>query len=234
MIPVERLLYKIDLKLNKVSSDQNQFISDEDKLIALNEAQLRLIKSKVDTKKELGFEAFRSRYEDLQDLVVQYEEVSPTKTTEILPSYQIDLKLLSNNYYLPVDIIALANRGECTNREIYVTRIVKHSDLTTLMRNTHYNPNFLYQESLAVISNSKLIVYSDDFEITKILFSYLRYPRQIDIEGYIHLDGTQSVTQNCELGEDLEDELLELTIIELGFDTQNNEAAQAAQIKKEI
>lgn len=234
MIPVERLLYKIDLKLNKVSSDQNQFISDEDKLIALNEAQLRLIKSKVDTKQELGFEAFRSRYEDLQDFIVQYEEVSPTKTTEILPSYQIDLKLLSNNYYLPVDIIALANKGKCTGREIYVTRIVKHSDLTTLMRNTHYSPNFLYQESLAVISNSKLIVYSDDFTITKILLSYLRYPKQIDIEGYIHLDGTESVNQDCELGEDLEDELLELTIIELGFDTQNNEAAQAAQIKKEI
>lgn len=234
MISTEKLLYKIDLKLNKVASDQNQFIADEDKLVALNEAQLKLIKGKIDNKLGLGFESFRSRYEELQDLIVQYEEVSPTKTTEVLPSFKINLNNLSGKYYLPVDIIALADKGGCKNREIYVRKMVKHSDLTTLIRNTNYNPSFIYQETLSTVSGNNLIVYSGDFTINKILFSYLRFPKEMDIEGYIHLDGTESITQDCELSEELEDELLNLTVIELGFDISDNNIAQAEQIKRNL
>jgi len=235
MIPITKLLYQIDLNLNKVASDQNQFIADEDKILALNRSQLKLIKSKIEGNKiGLGFDAFRTRYEELQDLIVQYEEVSPTKTSEVLPSYQIDLNSLKNKYYQPVDIIALADKGNCKNRQIFVTRIVKHSDLTTLMNNSNYNPNFIYQESLAVISSNKLIVYSGDFTINKILLSYLRFPKEMDIEGYIHLDGTESTNQDCELTEELEDELLNLTIIELGFDISDNNTAQAAQVKQNL
>lgn len=229
MIPILRLLHRIDSKLNKVASLQNQYIPDEEKILSLNEAQQRLLKKKINQNNvyQLGFDSFRSRYEQLQNLVIQYEEVLPTKTMEVLPSYQIDLTQLKNNYYLPIDIIAIANRGNCTNREIYTNRVVKHSDLTTLIRNNHYKPDFLYQESLSVISGDKLIVYSGDFTITKILFSYLRFPKPVDIEGYIHLDGTESINQDCELGEELEDELLALAIECIAYSITDYQTAQA-------
>ena len=48
MIPVDSLLYKIDQKLNKLSTNEHQQIPLEDKILSLNEAQIKLIKQKVD------------------------------------------------------------------------------------------------------------------------------------------------------------------------------------------
>lgn len=47
MIPVDSLLYKIDQKLNKLSTNEHQEIPVEDKILALNEAQIKLIKQKL-------------------------------------------------------------------------------------------------------------------------------------------------------------------------------------------
>lgn len=231
MIPVVRLLYGIDLKLNKLASTVNQSIPIENKIIALNEAQLRLIKKKVNVNNlyQIGFDGFMSRYEDLQNLVVPYEIVIPTKTSETLPSYSFSVEDLKNKYYLPVDIIVKATKGECKNHSLFVPRLTKHGDLTTRVNNPHYKPSFAYQETLAVMSSNKLIVYSDDFTIDSVHFSYLRYPKKIDIEGYIDFDGEESVNQNCELPEYLEDELLELTVMELGLSTENPAGQTALQ-----
>ena len=75
MIPVDSLLYKIDQKLNKLSTNEHQQIQLEDKILALNEAQIKLIKQKVDglsVTSGLGMDAFKKRYEDLQSLIMNY------------------------------------------------------------------------------------------------------------------------------------------------------------------
>ena len=75
MIPIDSLLYKIDQKLNKLSTSEHQQIQLEDKILALNEAQIKLIKQKVDcasTARGEGLDAFKKRYEDLQNLVEDY------------------------------------------------------------------------------------------------------------------------------------------------------------------
>ena len=74
MIPVDSLLYKIDQKLNKLSTNIHQQINLEDKILALNEAQIKLIKQKVDgfsVVSGMGLDAFKKRYEDLQSLVLR-------------------------------------------------------------------------------------------------------------------------------------------------------------------
>src|ERR1044072_9779084 len=79
MISIDSLLYKIDQKLNKLSSNEHQAIALEDKILALNEAQIKLIVQKVDgepTNSGLGLDAFRKRHEDLQNLIVEYNHQS--------------------------------------------------------------------------------------------------------------------------------------------------------------
>lgn len=234
MIPIERLIYKIDYKLNKLASNRHQEIPIEDKLLALNEARIRLLKKKVNQNNlyRLGLDAFKSRYQDLQSLITDYEEVNIQKTTQVLTSYDFKVKDLKNKYHLPIDIVVLAKKGKCENHKVYVKRIVKHGDLTTQLNNPHYSPSFSYQEALATMSEDNVTIYTgDDFEITKAYFSYIRYPIEMDFEGYVRMDGTDSQTVDCDFPEYLEDELLELAIIELGFNTENLNAAQAAQQK---
>lgn len=232
MIPTERLLYKIDWKLNKVGSGNHQNIPLPDKILALNEAQIRLVKKKVNINNlyQVGFDGMRTRYQDLQNLVVPYEELQVTKTKEVYSSYQADIEKLKQKYYMPVEVIVVGSKGDCKERALNVPRLTKHSDISTTLNNTHLQPSFKFQETVAVVSSNNLIIYANDpegeFKVDKVLVSYLRYPKSIDFEGYVGFDGKSSQTVNCELPDYLEDELLSLAVAELANITGNQYSAQ--------
>lgn len=234
MIPITQLLYKIDQRLNKLSSTAHQSIPDTDKILALNEAQIKLIKKKVDTNNNYGihFDGFRKRYQDLQHLVMPHEELPATVTTSLLGSYSIELADLQETFMFPVDIFTVCSKGTCSERTVWVEALAKHSDVTTLLVNEFYKPSFEYQLTFAVIGSDKLVVYTDDtFVIKTIHTSYIRYPHNMDVAGYTRFDGTDSEDVDCELPAYLEDELLDITVQDLALNTENQAAAQASQIR---
>jgi hypothetical protein len=57
----------------------------------------------------------------------------------------------------------------------------------------------------------------------------MRYPKYIDKAGYVKLDGTNSVDENCELNSYLEDELVDLAVQDLAGYTENAGAMSTAQ-----
>jgi hypothetical protein len=234
MIPVDSLLYKIDQKLNKLSTNSHQQIPLEDKILALNEAQIKLIKQKLDSNNVLrgGMDAFKKRYEDLQKLVEAYDnhELLLEETDRNLHKYVAALDTLNPGMMFYIDSYVLADKGLCTDRIIWVNRdLTKHADVPTLLNNSNYKPSFEYQETFCIISSDQIAVFTDGtFTPKKINVSYLRYPDYIDKEGYVKLDGTDSVNQNCELKNYLEDELVDLTVQALAMYTDNPGAAQSA------
>lgn len=238
MISVDSLLYKIDQKLNKLSTNEHQAIQREDKILALNEAQIKLIIQKVDgfsTPSGLGLGAFRKRYEDLQNLIVDYN-VNPLdleKADENLNQYNADLSNLDPAFLFYIDAYVLADKGRCKNRKIWINRdLAKHGDVQFILNNNHYKPSFEYQETFNTITSDKINIYTDGtFTPTKIFISYLRYPKYIDKAGYTNLDGEASVDQDCELESYLEDELVDLAVQNLAIYTENPSAVQGAQLR---
>ena len=238
MIPVDSLLYKIDQRLNKLSTNEHQQIQLEDKILALNEAQIKLIKQKVDgqsTVSGLGLDAFKKRYEDLQSLVVTYNN-QPLKLkikNKELNQWAAGLHQLSPKYMFYVDSYVLADKGKCKDRKIWINRdLAKHSDLQFILNNEHYKPSFEYQETFNFLSSDEINIFTDGtFTPTKIFITYMRYPVYIDKSGYIKFDGTPSIDQDCELEAYLEDELLDLTVENLAMYTENQSAVQNAAIR---
>jgi hypothetical protein len=233
MIPVDSLLYKIDQKLNKLSTNEHQQIPLEDKILALNEAQIKLIKQKVDgqsTVSGLGLDAFKKRYEDLQKLVVSYKDLSLVLKNPKLNQWSADLSLLTPKYMFYVDSYVIATKGLCVDRQIWINKdLSKHGDLSLLLNNDNYKPSFEYQETFNSLSSNEMSIYTDGtFTPTKLWVSYMRYPVYIDKVGYIRFDGTASINTNCELEEYLEDELLDLTVQNLAMYTENQSAVQMA------
>jgi hypothetical protein len=238
MIPVDSLLYKIDQKLNKLSTNIHQQINLEDKILALNEAQIKLIKQKVDgfsVVSGMGFDAFKKRYEDLQSLVVNYAHQPLTLT---LKNTQLNqwfgyLHELNPKYMFYIDSYVLADKGVCKDRKIWINKdLAKHGDLSLLLNNNHYKPSFEYQETFNFISSDEISIFTDGtFTPSKIYISYMRYPIYIDKEGYVRLDGTDSINQDCELELYLEDELVDLTVQNLAMYTENAAAVQSAQFR---
>ena len=233
MIPVDSLLYKIDQKLNKLSTNEHQQIPLEDKILALNEAQIKLIKQKVDgqsTVSGLGLDAFKKRYEDLQKLVVNYKDLSLVLKNAKLNQYAADLSLLTPKYMFYVDSYVIATKGLCVDRQIWINKdLSKHGDLSLLLNNDHYKPSFEYQETFNSLSSNEMSIYTDGtFTPSKLWVSYMRYPVYIDKVGYIRFDGTASTNVDCELELYLEDELLDLTVQNLAMYTENQSAVQMA------
>ncbi len=235
MIPVDSLLYKIDQKLNKLSTNEHQQIALEDKILALNEAQIKLIKQKVDgfsTASGLGADAFKKRYEDLQSLVVAYNdgELPLTEKNHELNQWTANVHDLDPKYMFYVDSYVLADKGRCQDRKLWINRdLSKHGDLQYCLNNVHYKPSFEYQETFNSISSDEISIFTDGtFTPTKIYISYFRYPVYINKSGYIMLDGEESTDQDCELELYLEDELLDLTVQNLAMYTENMSAVETA------
>jgi len=237
MIPVDSLLYKIDQKLNKLSSNSHQQIALEDKILSLNEAQLKLIKQKIDSNNTLkgGMDAFKKRYEDLQKLVENYIDHPLDLVLEDahLNKWHANIGGISPGFMFYVDAYIIADKGHCKNRIIYInTDLAKHSDITILLNNNNYKPSFEYQETFSVISSDQIGIFTDGtFTPKKLYLSYVRYPKYIDKEGYIKLDGNASVNQDSELKNYLEDESVDLTVQALAMYTDNPTAAEAAQVR---
>lgn len=238
MIPVDSLLYKIDQRLNKLSTNEHQQIQLEDKILALNEAQIKLIKQKVDgfsTLSGLGLDSFKKRYEDLQSLVVNYinGELPLTVKNKEINQWTAYLHELSPKYMFYIDSYVLADKGRCKGRKIWINRdLAKHGDLQFILNNDHYKPSFEYQETFNFISSDEISIFTDGtFTPSKIYISYMRYPVYIDKSGYIKFDGTPSVDQDCELETYLEDEILDLTVQNLAMYTENQAAVQSSQMR---
>jgi len=238
MIPVDSLLYKIDQKLNKLSTNEHQQIQLEDKILALNEAQIKLIKQKVDgfsVVNRLGFDAFKKRYEDLQNLVINYinQPLTLTLSNPELNQWDADITQLLPKYMFYVDSYVMADKGKCKGRKIWINKdLGKHGDLALLLNNEHYKPSFEYQETINSLSSNTISIYTDGTFTPKTLnVMYMRYPVYINKAGYTMLDGSPSTNQDCELEEYLEDEILDLTVQNLAMYTENASAVQSAQFR---
>ena len=238
MIQVDSLLYKIDQKLNKLASNTHQEIQLEDKILALNEAQIKLIKQKVDGFSSLtgmGLDSFKKRYEDLQKLILDYNAtpLSLKLVDKKLNQYKASLKKLNPKYMFYIDSYVLADKGKCKDRIVWINKdLAKHGDVSLLLNNTNYKPSFEYQETFNLISSDDISIFTDGtFTPKKLFLAYMRYPLYIDKEGYTNFDGSQSINQDCELEEYLEDELLDLTVQNLAMYTENQSAVQTAQFR---
>jgi len=238
MIQVDSLLYKIDQKLNKLSTNIHQQIQLEDKILALNEAQIKLIKQKLDgppTPSGLGLDAFKKRYEDLQRLIEMYEDhpLPLTLTNPELNKWTTPIDTIKPAYMFYVDSYVVADKGRCKNRKIWINRdLASHGDLQFVLNNDNYKPSFEYQETFNFISSDEISIFTDGtFTPVFLYLSYVRYPQYIDKEGYIKFDGTPSNNQDCELKNYLEDELLDLTVQCLAMYTENAPAVQSAQMR---
>jgi hypothetical protein len=238
MIPVDSLLYKIDQKLNKLSTNEHQQIQLEDKILALNEAQIKLIKQKVDgfsVVSGMGVDAFKKRYEDLQKLVISYNngKLKLQIKNKTLNQWSANINLLDPKYMFYMDSYVLADKGACKDRQIWINKdLAKRGDLQFLLNNVHCKPSFEYQETFNFISSDEISIFTDGtFTPSAIYISYMRYPIYIDKTGYIKFDGQPSTDVDCELEEYLEDELVDLTVQNLAMYTENASAVQSAQFR---
>lgn len=232
MINVDELLYEFELKINKIAREDNQNIPLEDKLIFLNQAQITWVKSKINQNNiyKIGYEGFRKRIDDLQVLKINDYKLNVTKTdNKRYISYRSVLDSIPE-YMFYVNSYAVASYKKCSSDTIGID-LIKEGELNTLYFNEYYKPSFKWRTTLATIGNNNLYTYTDgDFDIKDVYLTYLRYPKEIDSEGYVKLDGiTNSTNQDSELPEYAKNDIVDLAVKYAAQSTDNIFQSQVAK-----
>lgn len=240
MISVESIIYKTKQKLNKLATNEHQDIPIEDVILVANEAQIKLIKEKVGQNNIYlsGIDSFKKRYQDLEVLIesAHNHQLTPTLVDKYINKWSVAYDTLTPQFMFYVDSYAIADKDQCRDRLIYVNNdLTKHSDVTVLLNNSNYKPSFEYQETFSTLSDNNLEIYTDGtFDFVSVHISYLRYPKEIDYAGYVKLNGQASITQDSELPDYMEDELVELMVQLIAGPTENPSALETAKQRKQI
>lgn len=235
MISVMELLYDIDLKLNKIGSNEHQGIELENKIIALNDAQINLIKTKFSENNiyKSGLDSFQKRYNDLESVIEKTKYLTLTEDNTPLKSWSADLSALDPKYMLgiPGSEYIVADKEDCKDRVLVIEQI-RHGDINVVLNNTNTCPSFEYQALPGTITGHKWQVYTDGtFTPKKLYLWYVKYPVKVDFEGYDHFDGSPSKTVDSELPYYLKEELVDIAVRNLALSTENQNAVQASQLK---
>ncbi len=233
MISTESLSIKINQRLNKLDTSEHQHIPVEQKILLLREAEIKLIKRKLNINNPLrvGFDGSKKRYDDLQGLVEPHEK-HPLKLkleSKKLNRWVADVSKITPSYMFYIDSYIIADKETCKDRVVWINPdLAAHADVSTLLTNSNYAPSFEYQETFCDLSNNEIGVYTDGSFTPKTLFlSYIRYPIKLDLVGYEDLQGIPSKTQDSELPEYLEDEILDIVVADIAQYTENTAAYQA-------
>lgn len=127
-------------------------------------------------------------------------KIKESKTTH-------SLFTLPSDYFELANLHVTASQGECKREKIY-TFEVKSENIEELLSDTNNKPSFKFRETFYFTSSNSVAIYKDDFTIDQANLSYYRYPKQVDIKGYIHTDGNSSKDIHPELDDKIVHKIL--------------------------
>lgn len=138
-------------------------------------------------------------------------------------------------YLLPEDYLdfsssyALAEKKQCKNQTINLIEI-KDKNYTQVLSDNFNKPSFDYREAPFVISDNKFNVFTaDDFTYSDVVITYYRYPKEVDIAGYLNLEGKASKDINPEGDKKFIDRVTSMAALDYSRNYQDIQGIQIAK-----
>lgn len=161
------------------------------------------------------------KIDEIQQLVKENVEITVSSTH----SDHIDFKL-PNDWFEHIGGYALCSRGTCSGRVINSDQ-VKNENKRLILFDENWRPDFDFEWLPITVGEDKIQVYFKDFTVNKFYIDYYRYPRDIDIAGYIKID---NVTPSSDIDPDLDDiyvnQIIDLVVADVSKIYQNQEKVQ--------
>jgi hypothetical protein len=226
-------LYEFELSADKVSSKNAMNLPRAAKVAYINRGVLAFVLSKYDGDnfKNKGFEESRRRTDALQILLVPHKKLEVAKFGNDI--FQADLSKVTDYLFL-LRRTVYAAKASC--KEVVLKDIIETQtdDLNEYLYNNPYKkPSLAWRRCLERTAQNKLEYFTGgEFDITKVVIDYLRYPAKFDVEGYRKFDGSASTDKMIELPEFTHPEIVALAALEFDWDLNNpNAQSKAAKLQ---
>lgn len=209
---------KFQLKFDSLNTEDNIDISPGEFCLIFNEQQNLFVREKIKNNS--------TRYiDEIECLMVVDKSIKDLKKSKNYFSVT-----LPDDYLDYVTSSSIANSNNCKNKKIFNYE-VKMVDLNTYLSDEFNKPSFEFEETIVTIGQKGIQIYYEDFDITEVLLTYYRNPVKIDIEGYINLEGEESINQDPELPDDIIDKIIDLCVIQASSSYNDTIKAQLTQLK---
>jgi hypothetical protein len=139
---------------------------------------------------------------------------------------------LPENFYRHASSFSIADKGNCKGQKIFNFE-KKSLGFTAVLADDFSKPQFDFEETVFLITQNRIRVYTGDFTISKVFVTYYRTPTQIDIAGYTRIDGSPSTDIDSELSLDNIDEIIDRVATEVTRQFADGEGFQFAKEREQ-
>lgn len=199
---------------NNTSIDRPRFIT------LFNWAQIKYVEWLLEKRNE-------DDVRDISKLLIPQKELKLKKSGSTISTFT-----LPKDYFNFANIFIEAKKGKCIVSDFLLFE-ARPDDVHELLGDSNNDPSFEYRESFYHFSEDTVLIYKKDFEIHKTFLTYYRYPRVVDIEGYIKSDGN---LQSVNIDPEFDDKVVQkiLTIMSKEFSANNGDQAAYALSKDRL
>lgn len=204
------------LKINKNDTNSNIKINKGHFVLIFNEQARAWIYEKLKEDTDNNEKNYFSK------LLIFDEPLVKIKDSENFSSF-----LLPKNYLSIESAYSIAEKEGC-KRKLFNFDF-KSMNRNIIEQDLNNNPSFEYETTIFNLSNDNILVFKTDFSIEEEYITYYRLPIEIDIKGYIKVDGTQSNNINPELDDKYVEEILNRCVVEVQTNYSDLQNLQASQ-----
>lgn len=130
------------------------------------------------------------------------------------------------DFELPHDFFDFANtqieasKGKCESSKFKLDQ-AKTENISLRMDDYYSQPSFEARETFYTFGSDCIKYYFLDFDIDKAYLTYYRYPKTVDIKGYIRIDDTSSQDIHPEFDDKVIDRILTACAARFDLNTDN-------------
>lgn len=216
--------------------------------MTIQEAYLQFLSKVNRNNKSNNITADKQRFVQLfnENAIKEIEQVIAEGNDERIRQIQIFLKpdtqlslestvkdrvlyVLPNDYLDLSSAYALADKDQCKAQKINLIEI-KDKNYTQVLSDNFNKPSFEYRESPFVIADNKFNVFTGDFTYTDVVITYYRYPKKVDIAGYVNLDNQASTDVDPEGDDKFINRVVSMAALDY---SRNYQDIQGVQINKD-
>jgi hypothetical protein len=198
-------ILKLRTRLNKLHSSDYDNIPDWTAVEAINKAALEVTRNTIhgNNKQQEGDEETIFRIDDLQFLL------KPVSLTGTNTNPKIFEAKLPTDYLWYKRVIPIASKGDCKD-QIMDSKLREEANVPELLNDWSNQPDWDWRQTFHTILNNKIRVYTDGkFFVESLDTVYYRKPKQMDISGYVHEDGRDSIDADLEFKDDLAEVIID-------------------------
>jgi hypothetical protein len=220
---VNEAYYQFSLLLNKNSERRNIEIGRDNFVVLYNRESERWLSEFIE-KNMRSDNIFK-----ISELLIHDYKLQKISTTNDHIHYILPddfFSILAGNSYSNV------SKGSCTG--VIYNYFKKPNDFNIQIEDKFLKPSFEWERGLGEVFNHGIVIYTGDFTIQDTFIAYFKTPPKIDMEGYIHIDGTPSKNKNPELSDYLVGQIIDRVVVEATREFSDQLGFQLAETRKQI